>query len=236
MAPVSPSLRLHYSTFRLPPSALGGLLLVLALCFGTHARASEPVEGPPERSDGWNRATNIMALSSAAAQLLMPRVFYSDPEVTVGWKARWHASVLAPSMTLLALSLVNEQYLKDEFGSLRPDCENDSKWYSCREYGLFSSQAMLAFSSLGQGAGVFVVDTVKWSDGRFNVGGFLGNVGVPLVLSVLTAVGRTAGNWESGGQVWTSAGVGVGAGFGMGLLYAMAQRPECGYSGGLVCW
>ena len=29
----------------------------------------------------------------------MPRVFYADPEVTVGWKARWHVSVLAPIVT-----------------------------------------------------------------------------------------------------------------------------------------
>jgi hypothetical protein len=236
---VSRSLRLFSPTFRLPHRAPGALLFVLTLCLSSRALAAEPIEPlprPPERSDGWNRATNIMALSSAAVQILMPRVFYSDPEVTVGWKARWHVSVLAPSMTLFALSLVNEEYLKDAFESLRPDCENDYRWRTCREYGLFSTQSMLAFSSLGQGTGIFLVDTIKWSDGRFNVGGLVGNVGVPLVLSVLTAVGRSAGNWESAGQVWTSAGVGVGVGLGMGVLYALAQRPECGYSGGLICW
>lgn len=177
-----------------------------------------------------------MALSGAALQVLMPRVFFSDPEVTVGWKARWHVSVLAPSMTLLALNLVNEAYLKDEFASLRPDCENDTKYYSCREYGMFSTQSMLAFSAFGQGTGVFLVDTIKWSHGQFNFGGFMGNVGVPLILAVLTAVGRTTGNWESAGQVWTSAAVGAGVGLGMGAIYAIAQRPECGYSGGLLCW
>lgn len=216
-------------------------LLAAVLTFSMNARADDEdemmmIQGPPDRSQGWNRATNIMALSSAALQVLMPRVFYSDPEVTVGWKARWHVSVLAPSMTLFALSMVNQAYLKDEFESLRPDCENAYRWYHCREYGLFSTQSLLAFSALGQGAGVFLVDTIKWSGGRFNFGGFMGNVGVPLVLAVLTAVGRTSGNWESGGQVWTSAGVGVGAGLGMGVLYAIGQRPECGYSGGLLCW
>jgi hypothetical protein len=194
------------------------------------------MSGPPERSDGWNRATNIMALSSAALQVLMPRVFFSDPEVTVGWKARWHVSVLAPSMTLLALGLFNEAYLKDEFAALRPDCENDTKFYSCREYAMFSTQSMLAFSALGQGTGVFLVDTIKWSGGKFNFGGFMGNVGVPLILAVLTAVGRSTGNWESAGQVWGSAAVGAGVGLGMGAIYAIAQRPECGYSGGLLCW
>lgn len=218
------------------------LVAAAVLSFSTNARADDDpmmeMEEKPdfERSGGWNRATNIMALSSAALQVLMPRVFYSDPEVTVGWKARWHVSVLAPSMTLFALSMVNEAYLKDEFQSLRPDCDREGDHRTCREYGMFSTQSMLAFSALGQGAGVFLVDTIKWSGGRFNFGGFMGNVGVPLVLAVLTAVGRTSGNWETAGQVWTSAGVGVGAGLGMGVVYAIGQRPECGYSGGLLCW
>lgn len=247
MAPVSSTRCLRAWSVRSLPRWLAVPLLAAVLSFSTNARANDQLDQPlPDRSDGWNRATNIMALSSAALQVLMPRVFYSDPEVTVGWKARWHISVLAPSMTLFALSMANEAYLKDEFKSLRPECETDDPQEaaddnirfdgSCTEYGLFSTQSMLAFSALGQGAGVFLVDTIKWSGGRFNFGGFMGNVGVPLVLAVLTAVGRTSGNWESAGQVWTSAGVGLGAGVGMGVLYAMAQRPECGYSGGLLCW
>ena len=38
-----------------------------------------------------------MALSSTGLVMIMPRVFYSDPEVTAGWKARWHVSVLVKS-------------------------------------------------------------------------------------------------------------------------------------------
>lgn len=167
----------------------------------------------------------------------MPRVFYSDPEVTVGWKARWHVSVLAPSMTLAALSLANEQWFKEGFESPRPGCEDlPAGVGGCESYGMFSTHSLLAFSALGQGTGVFLIDTLKWSDGQFNAGAFFGEVGVPLVLSVLTAIGRTVGDWESGGQVWASAGVGFGAGLGTGLLYAALQRPECGYSGGLICW
>jgi len=242
MAPVPSTRCLSAWTVRSLSRWLAVPLVAAVLLLSTNARADddpmmeEMAEPTFERSGGWNRATNIMALSSAALQVLMPRVFYSDPEVTVGWKARWHVSVLAPSMTLFALSMFNEAYLKDEFQSLRPDCEKEGDHRTCREYGLFSTQSMLAFSSLGQGAGVFLVDTIKWSGGRFNFGGFMGNVGVPLVLAVLTAVGRTSGNWETGAQVWTSAGVGVGTGVGMGVLYAIAQRPECGYSGGLLCW
>jgi len=250
MAPVSSTRCPRAWSVPFLPRCLALPLIAVVLSLSTSARAAGDEETLPERGDGWNRATNIMALSSAALQVLMPRVFYSDPEVTVGWKARWHVSVLAPSMTLFALSMANEAYLKEEFESLRPECEYASREEAvadtgdeevafdnnCSEYGLFSTQSMLAFSSLGQGLGVFLVDTIKWSGGKFNVGGFVGNVAIPLVLAVLTAVGRTAGNWESGGQVWTSAGVGVGAGLGLGVLYATAQRPECGYSGGLLCW
>ncbi|HYP77451.1 MAG TPA: hypothetical protein VER12_15880, partial [Polyangiaceae bacterium] len=70
----------------------------------------------PERSAAWKNATNIMALSSAGLVMIMPRIFYSDPEVTAGWKARWHVSVLAPTMTLAAITLLNEVSLKDAFG------------------------------------------------------------------------------------------------------------------------
>jgi hypothetical protein len=101
---------------------------------------------------------------------------------------------------------------------------------------MLSTHSLLTFSYLGQGTGVFLVDTIKWSNGEFNAGAFVGNVGVPLVLSVLTAIGRTAGDWEDAGQVWASAGIGLGAGLGMGVLYALLQRPECGYGGGLICW
>ena len=47
-------------------------------------------------------------------------------------------------------------------------------------------------------------------------------------------IGLTSGNWESGGQVWGSAGIGLGEGLGTGLLYSLMQRPECGYGGDLI--
>lgn len=212
-----------------------GVLAVTSL-FSTPCAAQTP-PAPPERSASWDQATSIMALSAAGFELLMPRVFYSDPEVTAGWKARWHLSVLAPLMTLTTVTLVNEQFLKDSFAGHRPGCDEMNQGSpSCTSYGMMSSPTFLSFGALGQGAAIFLVDTTKWSDGRLNVGALTGHVGVPLVLSMITAVGRTSGNWESGGQVWGTAGIGFGAGLGMGLLYALAQRPECGYSGNLICW
>lgn len=202
------------------------------------AHAQDAMEAPDtHRSQAWKDATNILTLSSLGVQLLMPRVFYSDPEVTVGWKARWHASVLAPSMTLIATGLVNEQFLKDSFKGYRPGCSEMNQGYAgCRDYGMLSTHAYLAGSALGQGLGVFLVDTVKWSGGRINAGSLAMNVGVPAVLGVITTIGRSAGHLESGGQAWGSAGVGLAIGLGLGLIYGTAQRPECGYGGDLICW
>jgi hypothetical protein len=194
-------------------------------CF-LYAPGARAQSDRPERDSGWKTATTITALSAGGIALLMPRVFYSDPQVTVGWKARYHVSVLAPVMTFTALTLANEVFLKDwiEGGP------------GCTSYGTLSSHSFFAFSALGEGTGVFLADTLKWSDGRFHGGAFVGHVGVPLVLSIITAVGRSAGNWESAGQVWGSAGIGLGTGLGTGLLYALMQRPECGYTGKLICW
>jgi len=192
---------------------------------------------PPERSEAWDTATTILSLSSVGLALVMPRVFYSDPEVTVGWKARFHLSVLAPTMTLAAITLLNEHTLKNEFAADRPGCDDSNRGLpGCDDYGMFSSQALLSFSMLGQGTGIFVIDTAKWSGGRFNVGAFAGQVAVPAVLAVITGIGRSAGDWESPGQVWASAGVGFATGFAIGALYATMQRPECGYTGALLCW
>ena len=120
-----------------------------------------------------------MALSAAGFELLMPRVFYSDPEVTAGWKARWHLSALAPIMTMTTITLFNEVKLKDEFAANRPGCDETNQGLpGCTSFGMLSSHAFLAFGALGHGTGVFLVDTMKWSDGRVNAGALAG-VGAP---------------------------------------------------------
>ena len=217
--------------------------VLLALVLGTlltaapaHAQAAAPAE-PPLRSSAWSTATNITALSAMGLVLLTPRVFYSDPEVNAGWKARFHLSVLAPSMTLAAASLFNESSFKNTLEGYRPGCDEETQGGpGCASYGMFSTPTFAAFSAFGQGTGIFLTDTLKWSGGRFNFGSFFGDVLAPATLSVITAVGRTSGNWESGGQVWSSAGLGMVTGLGLGVLYATMQRPECGYTGSLICW
>lgn len=213
---------------------------VVGLALGSSAVLVSPsafAQTAPERSDGWSTATNVMALSALGMQLIMPRVFYSDPEVVVGWKARWHVSVLAPTMTIAAAALFNEQLLKNELGGHRPGCDETTQGGpGCGSYGMLSTQSFAASAAFGQGLGTFLVDTLKWSGGQFNAGAFAGNTVVPGVLAIITTAGRGAGNWETAGQAWGSAGIGLLTGLGMGALYAAAQRPECGYTGSLICW
>ena len=189
----------------------------------TAVATSASAQGAPNRDGGWDTATNVLSVSSLAVETLLPRVFYSDPDVTVGWKARWHLSVLAPTMTLVTLALANETSFKSAFGGARPGCDGFEGQTGCTSFGFMSTPS-------------FVVDTLKWNHGQINVGGLLGQVAVPLIIAPIVAAGRVSGNWEDGGQSWGSAGVGLLAGFGLGVVYALLQRPECGYTGSIVCW
>jgi hypothetical protein len=214
---------------------VGSVLLLSGVARAQSAPASPPA--PPGRSDAWNTATNILAASALGVELVMPRVFFSDPDVTAGYKARWHVSALAPVMTTGAIALINEVALKDSFSGLRPDCTDETQGTpGCTSFGFLSTQAFVAGSALGQGVGTFLVDTMKYSGGQVNAGALIGEIGVPLVLAPITAIGRTSGNWESGGQAWGSAAIGLGVGLALGTLYAEMQRPECGYTGNLICW
>ena len=216
-------------------AALGfGLALAMGIvCAPTReARADDT-----SRSDGWKTATTITMVGAVASTTLMPRLFYADPETTAGWKARWHVSILAPTLANVSLTLLNEYSLKDALKGHRPGCDDTNQGvYPCADYGALSSHAFLAFSALGQGAATFFTDTIKWSDGQFNIGSALGNIGMPLVLAGITAVGRSAGNWETGGTIVISSVGGLVAGALTGLTYAVMQRPGCGYTGSLVCW
>jgi len=180
------------------------------------------------RDAGWDDASTGTAIAAVATSVLMPRVFYSNPEATVGWKARWHVSALAPAMSSVSLAFLNESVLKPAFADPSP-CAGCG-------FGLFSTQAYVASAALGQGVGVFLLDTFKYSGGNFHFGGFAGQVLVPLALTGVTAGGRVASNEESGVQVLGSVGVGVASGLVFGLIYGALQAPNCGYSGDLICW
>ena len=157
--------------------------------------ASAQAGPPPLRDRTWKNVTGVAVIVGGATQLLMPRIFYPEPEVTVGWKARWHISVLAPVMTLTSLALINEYQLKSAVKGFRPNCDDQNQGLveGCTDYGAPSTHTFAAFSALGHGLGVFIVDTTKWSDGRVNIFSVIGNIGVPLITSVITYVGRKSG-------------------------------------------
>lgn len=212
---------------------------VAAFTLTAMARDAGAQTEPPERSDGWRTASHVFVALGAGSQLLMPRVYYAESETTIGWKARWHVSVLAPVMTLTAATLTSEYVMKPRIEGYRPGCdETNQGGPGCTTFGAPSTHAFASFSALGHGTGVFLVDTLKWNDGRFHGGAFVGEVAFPLVAAGFTALGRVAGepNHESGGQVLAGAGLGIGVGLLSGLVYSLMQRPECGYGSGMVCW
>jgi hypothetical protein len=184
-----------------------------------------------EQRENWNAASNVLSLTALGVVTLMPRVFTSDPEVTTGWKARWHVSVLAPSMTIAAAALINEVEIKG-------DCTSPYSRF-CRSTEFMSTPSFVGGAALGQGIGTFLVDTLRWSHGSVNPGSLVGNVAVPLILAPIVAAGRSARDFDKPGQEgneWFSLLTGLGSGFVMGLVYAELQRPECGYTGNLICW
>ncbi|KYF50786.1 hypothetical protein BE08_10125 [Sorangium cellulosum] len=177
---------------------------------------------------------------------LMPRVYYSDPEATVGWKGRWHFSVLAPAMTMTALTLLVDMPIKDAIESTRPGCgieETKTALSSseCKSFGGPSTHAFASWGATGAGTGIFLVDTFRYSSGRFNAGGFIGNVAFPLTASVVTSIARgvaTEGTrpHEDAGQIAIGGVTGFLSGLAIGTAYAMFQRPNCGYGNALFCW
>jgi len=216
-----------------------GCSLVVSLLVGLAAQdASAQVSPDPSRDKTWETVTSITMVAGGATELLMPRIFYADPEVTVGWKARWHVSVLAPVMTLTVLTLLNEYAIKPALQQQRPGCDDSNQGLvpHCQDYGGPSTHAFGGFAAFGHGLGVFIFDTTKWSDGRFNGGALAGHVVAPFILGGITAIGRGAGNWETTGEILEGAGLGLVFGFLSGMTYTLMQRPECGYTGSLICW
>ncbi len=226
-----------------PPSRMMKRLIFLQAVLAVSvwswtASAQVATNADAQRSIPWQTVTSVTAVTAMATQVFMPRVFYADPETTVGWKARFHVSVLAPTLTLTSLTLLNEYALKSAIGAKRPGC-GDSETTPCTDsdpYGTLSSHSFAAFAAFGHGTAVFLVDTLKWSDGKLNGGSLVGNVIVPVLLAAVTAVGRSAGNWEDTGSVVLSSGVGLAFGVLTGMTYALMARPECGYTGDLICW
>jgi len=208
-----------------------------------HAQAIPP---SAERDEGWETASTISMLVGVGTVSLMPRIYFNDPEATVGWKARWHISVLAPVMTMTAVTLLVDGPIHSIGEGTRPGCtveetESGFNGSNCESYGMPSTHSVAAWGAFGAGTGIWVADTFVHSDSEFHAGSFIGNVIVPLAAGVMTSVGRgiETGDslaFEDPAQIGVGVAVGVISGFLTGIAYALLQEPNCGYGNSLVCW
>jgi hypothetical protein len=212
---------------------VGAATLVACALAGESALA----QNTPKRDQTWQTVSTLTLATGAGLQLLMPRVGYFETDTSLGWKPRWHASVLAPVMTLAVVGMANEMALKDGIKGYRPGCDETNEGVAgCESYGAPSTHAFGAAAALGHGTAVFLIDSLKWNGGRFNAPAFIGDVALPLVLGVVTLAGRSAGNYESGGQIVAGATLGLGFGLASGAVYGLMRSPGCGYSQGVICW
>ncbi len=202
----------------------------------------DPIVG---RDPDWATVTQVSTIIGASTVFLMPRVYYSDPESTVGWKGRWHFSHFAPMMTMAAATFLVDGPIKNELKLVRPGCAGvdpavAGPGSNCETFGGPSTLAFASWGAFGVGTGIFLVDTLKYSKGRFHAGAFIGNVAVPLVAGVLTSVGRSVDGvgqpFETQGQVLAGTFIGMGTGLLVGVAYSLLQRPSCGYGNAVFCW
>jgi hypothetical protein len=212
-----------------------------------------PVTPIAARDSTWGTVSHVSLGIGAGTVFLMPRVYYSDPESTVGWKGRWHFSMFAPAMFMTAATFLVDGPIKNALKLPRPGCTVDQTTVAnpgsgCETFGGPSTHSFAAWGATGMGTGIFLVDTFRYSRGRFNAGSFIGNIAVPLVASVMTSVGRgvqvggvdTTGTaiqpYESSGQIIAGTLTGFFSGLLVGGAYAFLQRPSCGYGNAIFCW
>lgn len=220
--------------------------LTVAACLLLAPREAAAQVPSVQRDSTWGTVSDVSLVIGTASVFLMPRVYYSDPEATIGWKGRWHVSMLAPALTMAMTTVLVEVPIKDAAEGPRPGCTVDQTIASvsgsgCETFGGPSTHMYASWGATGTGLGIFLVDTFRYSSGRFNVGGFIGNVGVPLTASVFTTIGRAVAPegtqaYEDAGQIFAGALPGFFIGLGVGAAYAALQRPNCGYGNAIFCW
>jgi hypothetical protein len=238
---------------RIRHSIVAATLTAIAATLAFEQPAAAQIPAATPRDQGWGTVSDVALTIGVLSPFLMPRVYYSDPTATVGWKGRWHVSMLAPAMTMLGATLLVDIPLKNEIKGVRPGCDladtlNGFVGAGCETFGAPSTHAFASYGSLGAGTVIFLVDTLKYSDGRFSVPGFIGNVGIPLTAAVFVTVGRAietgidpvtnepVRGYEDPGQVAAGAISGLLTGALIGLTYSMLQRPSCGYGDAIICW
>lgn len=224
----------------------GLLCAATAALLAPREAAAQAIPPAAPRDENWEAVSQIAMITGAATVTLMPRVYYNDPEATVGWKGRWHVSQLAPALFLTTTTLMVDIPIKDAIESTRPGCTLDETLVAfpdsnCESFGGPSTHAFASSATFGAGLVIWLLDTFKYSDSEFHAGSFIGNVAVPLTAAVLTSVARGVApgdseSFEDGGQIGVGILVGLPIGALTGLVYGMMQEPNCGYGDNIVCW
>ncbi len=221
--------------------AVAGLVWTCADEGAAHAQIPPIVERDPN----WETVSNIGLGVGVGTVVVMPRVYYSSPDATVGWKARWHISSLAPTMSLVGITMLVDGPIKNAIKSPKLGCTKEQTLAKlpdsgCETFGGPSTHAFASWGATGAGLAIFLVDTLKYSDFNFNGGAFVGNVVLPLSASIVTSVARSQDGSgtapESAGQVVAGALPGFAVGALLGLGYSFLQEPDCGYGNYLFCW
>ncbi len=198
-----------------------------------------------ERDSNWDTVSSVTMMIGVTTVSLMPRIYYSSPDATVGWKARWHVSALAPIMSMTGITLLVDGPIRDAIESNKEGCSLDDTLArlpdsGCETFGGPSSHAFASWGAAGAGISIFIVDTLKYSDMRFSVPSFIGNIFLPTSMAFLSSIARSADGSglgpEGTGQVVAGALPGLAVGAVLGLGYSLMQEPNCGYGGNLFCW
>lgn len=202
---------------------------------------------PPiaERDPNWDTLSSVSMAIGAISVSAWPRIYYSSPDATVGWKARWHVSAFAPIMTLTGITMLVDGPIRDAIQSPKDGCTVDETLAQlpdsgCESFGGPSTHAFASWGALGAGTTIWLVDWLEYSDSNFSVPSFVGNVGLPFVAAIMTSVSRSADGLgigpEGTGQVVAGALPGFATGALLGLGYSLLQEPDCGYGGYMFCW
>ena len=211
-------------------SLVAGLVL-----FAVPARAW--ADDPSARSAPWQTATTITAVAAMGSQVLMPRVFFSDPNVTVGWKARWHVSVLAPAMTLTALAFLNESAVKGGSRLLSPGVQReqrgDRKLSRLRLPLLPGVRSLVGVCARDGGLRDRHAEVERRPTERGGVRGRCGAASRSCRADRRRSGGGKLGRPRSGSS-FERGGPGVRSRHGDRV--SLLARPECPYGSGLICW
>ena len=224
---------------------IAGLFAGAACLYTSEGTAIAQIPPVAPRDNNWDTVSNVTLGIGVGVVALMPRVYYSSPDATVGWKARYHVSALAPAMTLTGLTLLVDGPIRDAVQKPKQGCSVEVTLASlpgsgCESFGGPSTHAFAAWGATGAGLGTFLVDTLKYSDGHFNGISFVNNIAVPISASVMTSISRSADGSGIGPENTQQVLAGAIPGFAVGALlgagYSMLQEPDCGYGNYLFCW